>query len=77
MNTFSMRMVLQRGRGQSGCKPLHVLVHGGDVPGTAVRYMETKIMEYVAKQQCGMLGGRTHIKVEDDEDEEEEPEPKN
>ena len=33
-------------------------------------------MEYVAKQQRGMLGGRTHIKVEDDDDEEEEPEPK-
>ena len=44
-------------------------IGGGDVPGTVVRCMETKIMEYVAKQQRGMLGGRTHIKVEDDEDE--------
>ena len=48
----------------------------GDVPSTALRYMETKMMEYVAKQQRGMLGGRTHIKVKDDDDEEEEPEPK-
>ena len=51
-------------------------IGGGDVPGTAVRYMESKIMEYVAKQRRGMLGGCTHIKVEDDDDEEEEPEPK-
>ena len=51
-------------------------IGGGDVPGTAVRYMESKIMEYVAKQQRGMLGGRTHIKVEDNDEEEEEPEPK-
>ena len=63
---------------RKGAQWLQAVTHigGGDVRGTAVRYMETKIMEYVAKQQRGMLGGRTHIKVEDDEDEEEEPEPK-
>ena len=51
-------------------------IGGRDVPRTAVHYMETMIIKYMAKQQRRMPVGRTHIKAHDDEDEEEEPEPK-
>ena len=51
-----------------------IRIDGGSVPFTAVRFMDQKIAEYVGRKEKGMLGGRTHIKVEEGSGDEKQPE---
>ena len=43
-------------------------------PPAAVRYMEQKVAVYVGRKERGMLGGRTHVKVEENSGDAEQPE---
>ena len=42
-----------------------VAVGGGSAPPAAMRYIDQKVAKYIGWNKKGMLGGRTHVKVEE------------